>query len=265
MKVLVIGGNRFVGNALTEHLLDSFKVTVFNRKGTGPEGAEIIQGDRNNASDIEKINFSNYDLVIDFCLFKLEQFELFKNYIPNDIKYIFISSASVGRPEWGAYGTDKEACEEEVVKYFTNYKIIRPPYIDGENSHRPRTAQIINQIENNVPVTVAGDGNYYINITWVDDVVTFLHTLITKDDYTPEVIELSNPRNYLLKDYIEFIASFLDKEYTLEEGSNLFWAPAYDLDMMYSLYTDDFDIIDNKLDKFYDWYNTLGKDKYGYE
>ena len=149
MNIFVFGGNRFVGKALTEKLLEQHRVTVFNRQGTGPEGVEIIQGDRNDFSSMSHINFNSYDLVLDFCLFKAEQFDKFADLVPFDCNYIFISSASVGREVWGAYGTDKEECEELVSEKFKNYKIIRPPYIDGENSHRARTAQIINQIENN--------------------------------------------------------------------------------------------------------------------
>ena len=57
MKVLVFGGNRFVGRALIEKLLDQgYDVDMFNRSGTGPDyvmetcEANIIQGDRNNIS-----------------------------------------------------------------------------------------------------------------------------------------------------------------------------------------------------------------------
>ena len=37
-KVLVFGGNRFVGKALIEKLLDQgYNVDMFNRSGTGPD------------------------------------------------------------------------------------------------------------------------------------------------------------------------------------------------------------------------------------
>ena len=52
MKILVIGGNRFVGKKLVERLItESHKVTVLNRSGTGPEGATKVKFDRNNKSD----------------------------------------------------------------------------------------------------------------------------------------------------------------------------------------------------------------------
>jgi len=268
MKILIFGGNRFVGRALTEELIPGNNVTLFNRTGTGPDKVEIIKGDRNNVSDIEQIDFSSYNLVIDFCLFKADQFKILSKYIPKNKPYIFISSASVGRKQWGEYGTDKEGCETLVKSHFTDFCIVRPPYIDGENSHRPRTAQIINQIQNNQPVTIAGDGNYYINITWVDDVVRFLNRIVFRKingkQLGNEIIELSNPRNFLMNEYVETIAKFLNKDFTIESDSDKFWAPAYDLDMMYNMYTDEFQTISNKLPSFLKWFNEKGKNKYGY-
>ena len=43
MKILVIGGNRFVGKKLVTKLLNqSHKVTVLNRSGSGPNGSKKI-------------------------------------------------------------------------------------------------------------------------------------------------------------------------------------------------------------------------------
>jgi nucleoside-diphosphate-sugar epimerase len=47
MRVLILGGNRFIGAGLATKLATRHKVDVFNRSGTGPEGVNIIQGDRN--------------------------------------------------------------------------------------------------------------------------------------------------------------------------------------------------------------------------
>ena len=47
MRVLVFGGNRFMGKALVDELLDlNLDVTIFNRSGTGSPYVKIIKGDR---------------------------------------------------------------------------------------------------------------------------------------------------------------------------------------------------------------------------
>ena len=50
MKILIIGGNRFVGKLVAQKLLKDNDVTIINRKGTGPDGCTILKGDRNNNS-----------------------------------------------------------------------------------------------------------------------------------------------------------------------------------------------------------------------
>ena len=57
-RVLIIGGNRFVGKQLSEVLVDKYRVDVFNRSGTSSDDRiSVIQGDRNNKQDIDKIDF----------------------------------------------------------------------------------------------------------------------------------------------------------------------------------------------------------------
>ena len=265
MKILFIGGNRFVGKALAERFIGfKYDVTVFNRKGIGPEGATVIQGDRNIKGDLQKIPFAEFDIVIDFCLFKPEQFEMFREFIFPFQKYIFISSGSVGRPEWGAYGTEKEECEALVKEYFNNFITVRPPYIDGPNSHRARTAQILNQIENNTPVTIAGNGEYTFNITWVDDVVRFLSHIVESNWYNNDVVELGNPEQFTMNEYIAIVAAFLGKDYEVEYNSKSFWAPAYDLGVKENEHSHNFKPVNEKIQELYDWYNKIGKEKYGY-
>ena len=149
-KILIIGGNRFVGLQLSKALQSNYQVTVFNRKGTGAKGVNIIQGDRNNESDIEKILFSDFDIILDFCLFKPEQFELIKNRIPSSTKYIFISSAAIYYNEFGDYGKEKQDCEDLIKLTLNNYLILRPPYIDGPGSHRPRIAFYLKVLKSNL-------------------------------------------------------------------------------------------------------------------
>ena len=155
-KVLVFGGNRFVGKALIEKLLDQgYNVDMFNRSGTGPDyvmetrEANIIQGDRNNSEDIDKINFDSYGCIVDMCLFFESQFDLIADRINEDTNYIFVSSGAADDryiDEYGDYGKDKKKVEERLKKSKLNYKIVRPSYIVGKGNHRPRLGHYMNKL-----------------------------------------------------------------------------------------------------------------------
>ena len=169
MKVLLIGGPRFVGYALTEALLEKgHEVTFFNRGKTNPDlfpDVEKIRGNRDG--EIANIgNDQKFDVVIDTC-----------GYVPRVVKqsvdflrdktsyYVFISSISVYsatklvpklteeaevfeledktteeimKPP-NNYGGLKVLCERVVQEVFGDKAvIIRPGYIVGPNdpTHR---------------------------------------------------------------------------------------------------------------------------------
>ncbi len=53
MKILVIGGNRFVGKKVAYELSKLTSVSVLNRSGTGPDKVKVIKWDRNEPLTIE--------------------------------------------------------------------------------------------------------------------------------------------------------------------------------------------------------------------
>jgi hypothetical protein len=69
MKILVIGGNRFVGKKVAYGLSKLANVAVLNRSGTGPDKVKVIKWDRNEPFNIE----NDYNVILDFCLFKPAQ------------------------------------------------------------------------------------------------------------------------------------------------------------------------------------------------
>ena len=90
MEILVIGGNRFMGKKVVQTLFKNHNTTVLNRKGTSPVECNIIQQDRNELKDLKE-----YDIVIDMCLYNLEQTIKtvdILNKQQNLQQYIFISS-----------------------------------------------------------------------------------------------------------------------------------------------------------------------------
>lgn len=266
-KILIIGGNRFVGLQLSKALQSNYQVTVFNRKGTGAEGVNIIQGDRNNENNIEKIPFSDFDVILDFCLFKPEQFELIKNKILSSTKYVFISSAAVYYDAFGDYGKEKQGCEDLIKLTLDNYLILRPPYIDGPGSHRPRIAFYLNQLLSNQPIPVNGDGKAQFNIIWVDDLVNMLVDLIdsnfenlTEKEYDLTGIDILTIKNLLslFTPYIIPSPEFKTTEEEVPYANETLLLNTNEL-------TKYFHSLSSKIPSFLEWYENESKNYYGYE
>jgi 2'-hydroxyisoflavone reductase len=174
MKLLIIGGTRFVGRHLaTVALARGHEVTLFHR-GTQAaqfDGVEEIHGDRN--TDLAKLAGREWDAVIDTC-----------GYLPRSVKaaaellsdavdrYVFISSQSAyadvsvpgvvessplatlpseqlaeanridssGYPSYGAlYGGLKALCEQTVEQVMPGRAlIVRPGLIVGPYDYTDR-------------------------------------------------------------------------------------------------------------------------------
>jgi 2'-hydroxyisoflavone reductase len=71
MRLLIIGGSRFLGRAVAvEALAAGHEVTVFNRGRSGPDvgGVEAVRGDRESVKDLARLTEGReWDAVIDTC------------------------------------------------------------------------------------------------------------------------------------------------------------------------------------------------------
>ena len=236
MRILVIGGNRFVGKKLVDRLVnDSHKVTVLNRSGTGLDGATKIKFDRNNKSDIDSFNFKGFDCIVDMCLFKLEQFNLIKDSISTHTNYIFVSSGAVDYVDtnsFGDYAIEKMEVEKDLSETNLNYKIVRPSYIVGMGNHRPRLGYYISQLKNDESIAIDGDGNYPINLVFAEDVVDCLMKLIVDDKRTYETYNICGDESITINGLIEFLKFELDIGYhkTIDTIDSLFPNQSFEFD-----------------------------------
>jgi 2'-hydroxyisoflavone reductase len=98
MKLLILGGTRFVGRHLVEAALArNHEITLFNRGkhlAAALSGVETIYGDRN--SDLAKLQTRRWDAVIDTCGYLPRTVRASAEILSHSVDaYVFISSLSV--------------------------------------------------------------------------------------------------------------------------------------------------------------------------
>ena len=97
MKILIIGGTKFLGRHLTVAALkNNHEVTLFNRGKFSQEefeNVEQIQGDRN--SDLAKLSDRRWDACIDTCGYLPQGVKSSAEFLRDSIgQYVFVSSIS---------------------------------------------------------------------------------------------------------------------------------------------------------------------------
>lgn len=213
MKLLILGGTRFLGRILTETALQNgHEVTLFNRGKTEPElfpEVEKLIGDRNG--NLEALKGRSWDAVIDpsgYLPWSVqESAELLADSAGH---YTFISSASVYDPldqpdidenhSVGKlsservkelkvmepaqaiaenYGELKYLCEKEVEKVFTGRSlIVRPGLIVGPYDFTDRFSYWVNRIAKGGEVLAPGRRDKEVQFIDVRDLAEWIIRMV---------------------------------------------------------------------------------------
>jgi len=146
MNILILGGSKFVGKNFINYanINSKFNLTLANRGITKTPNVII---DRDNAKDCVNLKNKEYDIVIDFSCYNLNQFKNTYQYLKFN-KYIFISTSAVeaipfqnvepDMYEMVRYAHNKKECEDFIINNIKNYSIIRPCYIVGKDDYTNR-------------------------------------------------------------------------------------------------------------------------------
>ncbi|MEV0583578.1 NAD-dependent epimerase/dehydratase family protein [Nonomuraea sp. NPDC050310] len=200
MRILVLGGSRFLGRALVEAALRrGHEVTTFTRGVSGPgvAGVEEVHGDRERPEDLAAlVEGRTWDFVIDTS-----------GYVPRVVlasaealsghaqTYAFISTisaldgfpakpgtdesglwpcASDAGPEDGDYGVLKAGCERAVEEAFDgNALIIQPGLILGPYENVARLPWWLTRISHGGQVLAPGDPSVPMQLIDARDIAEF--------------------------------------------------------------------------------------------
>jgi 2'-hydroxyisoflavone reductase len=212
MKLLFIGGTRFVGLAMArEAIARGHEVSIFHRSEkipTGTESAIHLKGDR--TKDFTNLQSGNWDAVIDVCGYRPHEIHALYDVFAGRIsKYVFISTVSVyaddiafGLDETAnladvailedkelitvpidgeTYGPLKVLCEEAVREHYQDNLIIRPTYVIGPDDYTNRFHSWVRKFLSDDVVEVPKNLDTTLQYIDVRDLAIFTIDAIEKD------------------------------------------------------------------------------------
>lgn len=162
MRILLIGGTKFVGRHIAESALrQGHEVTVFHRGQHGADelpGAEHSLGDRH--TDLDRLAGRSFDATVDVCAYVPREVDALATALDGrGGQHVFISTVSVYAPTVGrgftedaelatlddpttetvtddTYGGLKVLCEQAAARaYGADLLIVRPTYVVGPHDH----------------------------------------------------------------------------------------------------------------------------------
>ncbi|MGB0825260.1 MAG: NAD-dependent epimerase/dehydratase family protein [Synechococcus sp.] len=196
MKILVMGGTRFVGRPLVARLQSQgHALTLFTRgKNPVPAGVEHLCGDRSSDEGLSALQGRSFDVIVDSSGRKQEDSSrvVAITGAPSH-RFVYVSSAGVyaDSEQWPldessptdpqsrhAGKADTEAWLRKEGIPFTSF---RPTYIYGPGNYNPVERWFFDRIVHNRPIPLPGDGSTITQLGHVEDLAEAMARCIEVD------------------------------------------------------------------------------------
>ena len=211
MRILIMGGTRFIGVYLTKVLVEQgHEVVLFNR-GNNPapvEGVSQIQGDRKDASQLkEKLAGESFDAIFDNNGRELSDtqplVEIFKGKVKH---FVYVSSAGVylktpQLPHIEGDAVDPQSRHKE--KHHTEaylaesgipWTSIRPVYIYGPQNYNDLEAWFFDRIVRDRPLPIPGNGQYITQLGHIQDLAVAMAKVLGNETAIGKIYNISGDR-----------------------------------------------------------------------
>lgn len=211
MRILIMGGTRFIGVSLTKILASQGHEVVLLNRGNQPtplDDIKQIQCDRTNISLLkEKLAGEEFDAIFDNNGRELEDtkplVEIFKGKIKH---FIYVSSAGVYLPSAqmphrendavdpqsrhkGKYETEAYLKEENIP--FTS---VRPTYIYGSGNYNDLEAWFFDRLVRNLPILIPGNGLHFTQFGHVQDLAMAMANILDNPQAVGQIYNISGDR-----------------------------------------------------------------------
>ena len=198
MRVLILGGTRFVGRHVARLLVAAgAEVTVLHRGVTGeaPAGTISVVGDRSEPDGLAAIGDARFDAVLDLSAYFSDWTRSAAEALADrTAHYVFISSGAVYRPSgelpwpettpfgpipiWGRYGEEKVASERLLWEAHAEGRfavtVFRFPFILGPGNFADRESFVFSRLEAGRPILLPGGGEALNQFVYSEDVAQAL-------------------------------------------------------------------------------------------
>jgi nucleoside-diphosphate-sugar epimerase len=211
MRILVMGGTRFIGVYLTKQLVENgHEVVLFNRgnKPAPVEGVTQIHGDRKDAAQLkEKLSQEQFDAVFDNNGRELSDTqplaEIFKDRVQH---FVYVSSAGVylksdqmphveGDPvDPNSRHKGKHETEAYLSEQGVPFTSVRPTYIYGPQNYNDIEAWFFDRIVRNRPIPIPGNGLHITQLGHCQDLASAMARVLGNSQAVGQIYNVSGER-----------------------------------------------------------------------
>lgn len=243
MKVLVLGGTRFVGLRLVRMLASKgYDITILNRGKTQaklPEGIKRLYADRRYPDTVrEALKGQDFDVIFDITGYQVRNLEPVVEIFAGRVgHYIFQSTCGVYalseylpiREDFprlspittltglSAYEIEKVQCEDYLLQAYKErgfpVSIIRcPPIYGPENWMDEREASFFVRLLQGRKILIPGDGSTYLHFVHIDDVARAHISIVGKKNTFGQAYNIAAAEAVSINGYIDAIAEAVGVE-----------------------------------------------------
>lgn len=241
MRLLVMGGTRFMGRAVVEQALAAGHHVTVQHRGTRMPPAQKdvceVRGDRCDGEVLARLASGGYDAVIDLSAYTPQQSASLIRALPGLPRLVHVSSGAVYAPSltypwpehaplgpwplWGPYAANKLACERVVSSASRSASVaVRLPYVLGPGNYLAREEFVLNRLLDDEPVVLPGEGEALVQFVAATDVGALLVAL-AEEQCDPGFVALNvaSKEMVTLRSFVQLCAEVAGRTARLHSGA----------------------------------------------
>ncbi len=227
MKILVMGGTRFVGRPLVAQWQScGHELTLFTRgRNPVPAGVEHLAGDRSSEEGLTLLEGRQFDVIVDSSGRSLEDTRrLIDRTGPPSHRLVYVSSAGV-YADSELWPLDEDAPTDPASRHAGKaeteawlrqqgipFTAFRPTYIYGPGNYNPVESWFFDRIVHGRPVPLPADGSTITQLGHVADLAAAMARCIDVEAATNRVYNCSGPKGVTFRGLVAAAARACGKD-----------------------------------------------------